>query len=145
MHKEAGSAENGQHTENAGKKDNFFNESRKLLENYVHDRILLLKLEVSKKAANVSAGIASAVALAGLALLALIFFSITLGFVFSKLTSSFIWGFGIVTAVYALLIVLVIMNKTWLKNKVSGAVISSMFSKKKENKPKDDVDTVSQN
>jgi len=144
MHKEAGSAENGQHTEHAGKKDNFFNESRKLLENYVHDRILLLKLEISKKAANVSAGIASAVMLCGLALLALIFFSITLGFVFSKLTSSFIWGFGIVTAVYVLLIVLVIMNKTWLKKKVSGAVISSMFSKK-ENKPKDDINTVSQN
>jgi hypothetical protein len=91
--------ENGQQQHTEEKKENFFSESKKLLENYVHDRILLLKLEWSKKAANASAGIANGVILGVLGVFSLIFFSITLGFVFSKLTGSFIWGFGIVTAV----------------------------------------------
>jgi F0F1-type ATP synthase assembly protein I len=118
---------NGQPKE---KKENFFAESKKLLEAYVKDRILLIKLEASKSAANATAGIVNGVLLALFGLFALIFVSITLGFVFSKLTGSFIWGFAIVTAIYLALIVTVIVARKWLSRKVSNAVISSIYSKK---------------
>jgi protein-S-isoprenylcysteine O-methyltransferase Ste14 len=121
---------NGQPQE---KKENFFLESKKLLENYVKDRILLIKLEASKSAANATAGIVNGVLLAVFGLFALIFLSITLGFVFSKLTGSFIWGFAIVAAIYIVLIVAVIIARKWTSKKIANTVISSIYSKKKEN------------
>jgi hypothetical protein len=140
MHNTASTVENGQQKHTEEKKDNFFSETKKLLENYVHDRILLLKLEWTKKAANASAGIANGLMLAVFGLFALIFFSVTLGFVFSELTGSFIWGFAIVTGIYVLLLVLLIANKKWITRKVSGAVISSVFSNKKEKAKSNDAD-----
>jgi hypothetical protein len=133
---------NGQPKE---KKENFFVETKKLLEQYVQDRILLLKLEMSKKAASATAGIVNGVALGLFALFALIFISITLGFVFSELTGSFIWGFGIVTAIYVALIVILIVARKWVTKKVSNAVISSIYSKKKEENKKQDDSYVSKN
>jgi hypothetical protein len=126
---------NGQPKE---KKENFFVESKKLLEQYIQDRILLIKLEASKKAATTTAGIVNGVVLGLLAFFALTFLSITLGFVFSELTGSFIWGFGIVSAIYIVLIVTVILAKKWLSRKVSNAVISSIYSKKKQEKQTED-------
>jgi hypothetical protein len=126
-------------------KEGFFSESKKLLEQYIQDRILLLKLEVSKTAATASASIANGVLLALFGLLALIFVSITLGFVFTRITGSFIWGFGIVSAIYIALIITVIVARKWLTKKVANAVISSIYSKKKEEKIKDDSDTASKN
>jgi hypothetical protein len=126
---------NGQPKE---KKENFFVESKKLLEQYIQDRILLIKLEASKKAATTTAGIVTGVVLGLLAVFALVFVSITLGFVFSELTGSFIWGFGIVSAIYIALIITVILAKKWLGRKVSNAVISSIYSKKKQEKQTED-------
>jgi protein-S-isoprenylcysteine O-methyltransferase Ste14 len=116
------------------KKENFFVETKKLLEQYVHDRILLFKLEMSKKAATATASVVNGVALGLFALFALVFVSITLGFVFSKLTGSFIWGFGIVSAIYIALVVICIVARKWVTNKVSNAVISAIYSKKKAEK-----------
>jgi hypothetical protein len=123
--------------ESTEKKENFFVESKRLLENYIRDRVLLIKLEASKSAANATAGIVNGVLLAVFGLFALIFVSITLGFVFSKLTGSFIWGFAIVAAIYIALIITVIATRKWLTKKVSNAVISSIYSKKKEAKDDD--------
>ncbi len=127
---ETGATVNGQPTEE--KKENFFVETKKLLEGYVKDRILLVKLEASKTAANATAGAVNGVLLAVFGLFALIFLSITLGFVFSELTGSFIWGFAIVTAIYVALIVTIILARKWVTKKVANAVIAAIYSKKKD-------------
>lgn len=127
------------------KKENFFVESKKLLEQYVNDKILLFKLEMSKKAATTAASLVNGLALGLFALFALVFISITLGFVFSELTGSFILGFGIVSAIYVLLVVGIIVGKKWLTRKVSNAVISSIYSKKKEAKAKQNGSHAEQN
>ena len=127
---------NGQ-PEEEEKKENFFVETKKLLEQYVKDRILLFKLEMSKKAASTTASVVNGVALGLFALFALVFVSITLGFVFSELTGSFILGFGIVSALYIALVVICIVARKWITKKVSNAVISSIYSKKKAEKDKD--------
>lgn len=127
------------------KKENFFVETKKLLEQYIQDRILLFKLEMSKKAAATTASLVNGVALGLFALFALVFISITLGFVFSKLTGSFIWGFGIVSAIYIVLVVICIVAKKWVTNKVSNAVISAIYSKKKDEKAKDNGSHVEKN
>ena len=127
---------NGQPKEE-DKKENFFVETKKLLEQYIQDRILLFKLEMSKKAATTTASIVNGVALGLFALFAVVFISITLGFVFSELTGSFILGFGIVSAIYIALVVICIVAKKWVTKKVSNAVISSIYSKKKVEKEKD--------
>ncbi len=123
---------NGQPT--AEKKENFFVESKKLLDGYIKDRILLIKLEASRSAANATAGAVNGILLAMFGLFALIFLSITLGFVFSELTGSFIWGFAIVTAIYIAMIIVAIASRKWLSNKIANAVISAIYSKKKDSK-----------
>jgi hypothetical protein len=128
---------NGQPAEEE-KKENFFVEMKKLLEQYIRDRILLFKLEMSKKAATTTASIVNGVALGLFALFALVFVSVTLGFVFSELTGSFIIGFGIVSALYIGLVVTCIVAKKWITKKVSNAVISSIYSKKEVEKEKED-------
>lgn len=120
------------------KKENFFAESKKLLEQYIHDRILLFKLEMSRKAATTTASVVNGVALGLFALFALVFVSITLGFVFSELTGSFIIGFGIVAVIYIALVIICIVAKKWIMRKVSNAVISAIYSQKTEEKDKHD-------
>ena len=134
---------NGDHKE---EKEHFFADTKKLLGQYIQDRILLLKLEASKTAATTSASIANGVMLAVFGLFAAIFVSITLGFVFSELTGSFIWGFGIVSAMYIALIIIVIAARKWISRKIANVVISSIYSNKKVEKAKDDSHhTVSEN
>lgn len=116
------------------KKENFFVETKRLLEGYVKDKVLLVKLQASKSAASATAGVVNGVLLAVFGLFALIFISITLGFVFSELTGSFIWGFAIVSAIYVALIVTIILARKWLTKKVANAVISAIYSKKKDSK-----------
>lgn len=132
---ETGAPVNSQPVEE--KKENFFVETKKLLEQYVRDRILLFKLEMSKKAATTTASVVNGVALGVFALFALVFISITLGFVFSELTGSFIWGFGIVSAIYIVLVVICIAARKWVTKKVSNAVVNAIYSKKKAEKEKD--------
>lgn len=132
MHKTATKVEDRKRQNNSENKENFFSDSKKLLENYVQDRILLLKLEWTKKAATAGAGIANALIFALLVLLLLIFFGLTLGFVLSELTGSYIWGFAIVTGIDILLIVLLLTKTRWVTKKLSGAFISLVFSMKDE-------------
>lgn len=121
------------------KKENFFVESKKLLEKYIQDRILLFKLEMSKKAATTAASVVNGVSMALFGLFAMIFLSITLGFVFSELTGSFIWGFAIVTLLYVALVVIMIVARKWISRKVSNAVVNAIYSgSKTQNKQEDD-------
>jgi len=114
------------------KKENFFAESKKLLESYIKDKILLFKLEAARSAAHATAGLARVMVLSVFAILAMLFISITLGFVFSELTGSFIGGFGIVAAIYILLVIIVAVSGKWLRRKVADAVVKAIYSSKKK-------------
>lgn len=109
----------------------FFEETKELLKSYVGDRIALIKLQGIEKVSTVAAGIASGVTLAVLGLFFLIFFSITLGFLFAHWLNSYAAGFGIVAGIYLLLIVIVVVfGKSIFGSLVTQKIIQNFFKKK---------------
>lgn len=110
---------------------NFFTDTIDLLKQYVGDRITLVKLQSIEKISTVSASIASGVTLAVLGLFFLIFFSITLGFLFAYWLDSNIAGFGIVAGIYLLLIIIVVVfGKKIFGNLITKKIIQNSFKKK---------------
>jgi hypothetical protein len=110
---------------------NFFTDTINLLKQYVSDRITLVKLQSIEKISTLAASIASGVTLAVLGLFFLIFFSITLGFLFASWLDSNTAGFGIVAGIYLLLIIIIVVfGKKIFGNLITKKIIQNSFKKK---------------
>lgn len=110
-------------------KEDFFTESRKELEQYVQDRMLLLKLQATEKTAKLVAMLFSGLLISLLSLFLLLFLSIMAGYYFGKVTGSLYAGFGLVAAFYLLLLILVIVTRKRYAKKIIDAVIQVFFDK----------------
>lgn len=121
----------GEESASAEQESNFFTDTINLIKQYVSDRITLIKLQSIEKVSTLAASIASAVTLAVLGLFFLIFFSITLGFLFSYWLDSEIAGFGIVAGIYLLLIIIIVVfGKKIFGNLITKKIIQNSFKKK---------------
>src|SRR5690349_14602759 len=110
---------------------NFFTDTINLLKQYISDHITLIKLQSIEKVSTLAASIASGVTLAVLGLFFLIFFSITLGFLFAYWLDSNIAGFGIVAGIYLLLIIIIVVfGKKIFGNLITNKIIQNSFKKK---------------
>ena len=110
---------------------NFFKDTIDLIKQYVSDRIALIKLQSVEKISMVAASIASGIVLAVLGLFFLVFFSITLGFLFSHWLDSETAGFGIVAGIYLLLIIIIVVfGKKIFGNLITKKIIQNSFKKK---------------
>src|ERR1700712_3281457 len=110
---------------------NFITDTINLLKQYINDRITLVKLQSIEKISTLAAGIVSGVTLAVLGLFFLIFFSITLGFLFSSWLDSNTAGFGIVAGIYLLLIIIIVVfGKKMFGNLITKKIIQNSFKKK---------------
>lgn len=120
--------------------EGFFEESKKKVEEYVQDRLLLLKLEAIEKSSRLIATMISGLLIAMFALLIIIFISIMAGYLFGALIHHVYWGFGIVAGIYIILLVVVIMlRKRLIEKHVVNMIIEIFFEKKPgENKEKTD-------
>lgn len=113
--------------EEAGK--DFFKESKAELEQYVQDRIWLLKLQIGEKSARMVAVLFTLLMIGLLAFFVLLFLSIMAGYYFSALTGSFFTGFGMVAAFYLILLITLILFREWIRKKVMDKVIAIFFAK----------------
>lgn len=112
------------------KKPGFFEETEEMVEKYVQDRMLLFKLQATEKAANLVALMVSGIVIGMIGFFILMFLSIMAGYYFAELTGSLFYGFGIITLVYiVLLIVLVVLRKKILHNFVANTVVRIIFDK----------------
>lgn len=119
------------HIEDAQEKPNFFTEIKDRFQEYVSDRITLVKLQAVEKISVAAAAIISGVLLAVFGLFLLIFISITLGFLFSHWLDSYAAGFGIVAGIYLLLILIVIFfGKKLFGNAITHKLIQNFLKKK---------------
>lgn len=110
---------------------NFFTDTIDLLKKYISDRITLIKLQSIEKISTIAAGIASGITLAVLGLFFLVFFSITLGFLFSYWLNNEAAGFGIVAGIYLLLIIIVLVfGKKIFGSLITQKIIQNFFKKK---------------
>jgi len=111
----------------------YFEELRTTLENYIQNRILLIKLQVVEKMSKLLAGMFTGLLIVILSFFVLLFLSIMLGYYFADLTGSNYIGFGILTVVYILLLVLLIVfRKNLVENKIINMVIEVFFDKNED-------------
>ena len=109
-------------------KQGFFKETQQLVEQYIQERLLLLKYQTAER----SAGIVSALLL-GLCLGALLFLIILAGsalavYSLAQLTASWYTGFFIVLGVYALILLIVYLKRKALRAYFSDMIVSLFFS-----------------
>lgn len=114
-------------------KQTFFEEARNLVEDYVEDRLLLLKLQAGEKAARLVSKLYIMFFLGLLVFIVLLIITVIAGYFLAFLTDNFIVGFGIIAILYIVLIfVLYFMHKRFLGKRVMNAVIKLIFDKKDE-------------
>ena len=112
---------------------NFFEESKLAIQKYLHDRLLLLKLQLTERIAKLISVMFACLMITVLIFFIILFLSIMAGFYFASLTGNNFWGFGIVAAFYLiLLIIIIILRKKVLQKSIINMVIAVMFEKTKE-------------
>ena len=116
--------------------NDFFTTSRRELEQYVQDRILLLKLQTSEKTARLVALLFSVLVIALLSFFVLLFLSIMAGYYFAGITGSLYAGFGIVATFYVLILVLLIFIRHGFNKKIINTIIKIFFDKTDEDDEK---------
>lgn len=108
--------------------EDFFESSQHLLQQYVKDRLLLLKMDTAEKTAKLASLFSVFIIIASLCSLILIFLSIAMGYFFAEKTGSLFYGFGIVALFYLVLLILVlIIKKKYLETFVTNTVIKVFF------------------
>lgn len=112
-------------------KQSFFEETRSLVEDYVEDRILLLKLQASEKVAKLVSVLYIGFAIGLMLFVILIIFTFLAGYFLSFVTDNFLIGFGLVAILYIFLIFVVYyMHKRFLGRYVADKVVKLIFDKK---------------
>ncbi len=106
-------------------KENFFVEMKEMVEEYAEDRILLLKLQATEKAARVSSSLFLGVVVGTLGLVVFMIASFIAGYYLSMAVNSYPGGFAILGGIYLLLILLVI----YIHKKYTGKIVADKVVK----------------
>ncbi len=123
-------------------KVNVFTESFKSAQDYLHQRMTLIKLQVIEKVSSLIASIVAGVLIALLGFFILLSLSIMGGFYFAELTGSNYIGFGIITGIYVVLLLIVFaLRKKVIGKSIINSVIKSMLDKT----PEHDADSNTKN
>lgn len=110
------------------KEADFFAESKQTIQDYVHDRLLLLKLETVEKTSKLLSMMFIGLLVTILSLFILLFLSFMAGYYFAAITGSLYLGFGIVCGFYVLLLAFMILaGKKLLHNFITNTVIETIF------------------
>ena len=112
-------------------KEGFFVEMKDLVQEYVDDRLTLVKLQATEKAAKASSVLFIGVAVAFLSLILLMILTFIAGYYLSMAVNSFPGGFGILAGIYILLILLLVyFHKKFIGKKISDSVVKFAFDTK---------------
>ena len=118
----------------------FFKDSGDRIEAYVKDQLLLMKLQGARKLSKLAAMMFAVLVVAILVFFIMLFLSVMLGYYFAELTGSLYLGFGILSAIYVVLVIVLIkLRSTVLEKMVANTVINILFD------PKDDEDDDDEN
>ena len=109
-------------------KQSFFKETQQLAEQYIQERLLLLKYQTAER----TAGIVSALLL-GLCLGSLFFLITLVGssmaiYFLAQLTSNWYAGFSIVLGLYVLILLVVYLKRKALRTYFSDMIVGLFFS-----------------
>jgi energy-coupling factor transporter transmembrane protein EcfT len=106
----------------------FFKESGERIEAYIKDSLLLFKLQGARKISRLAAMMFVVLVVALLVFFIMLFLSAMLGYYFAELTGSLYLGFGILSALYIIVaIVLIKLRKPLLEKLITNTVINILF------------------
>ncbi|MDE1193332.1 MAG: hypothetical protein PW786_14485 [Arachidicoccus sp.] len=114
------------------KKDNFFSDYTETLTNYLDDRLLLLRLKSVKKISSIIGQLICIAIIMGLCLLIFLFISVMAGFLLGKLFKSNFAGFGTVTGLFILALVIIIIKRKWFQKRLIGSFIIDILLDKND-------------
>ena len=109
-------------------KPSFFEETQDLVEDYVSNRLKLLRLQTAEKSAKLVSLLLTVLVMALLCFFILLFLSITAGYFLAQKTGSLFTGFGIVAIFYVLLLVVILyLRKRVLDKYIADTVVRIFF------------------
>ncbi|HEY8389272.1 MAG TPA: hypothetical protein VIK74_11745, partial [Parasegetibacter sp.] len=100
-----------------------------ILEQYVNDQLLLLKLTAAEKAGKAGALIFWLILSGILSVFLLLFISLMGGFYFAEVTGSLFKGFAILTGIYLLLFIILFFLRKKILNGLVNMLIAKVFEK----------------
>jgi ABC-type sugar transport system permease subunit len=111
----------------------FFSDSKAAVENYVQYKLHLVKLQAVEKISKLSAAMFAGIVIVVLSFFIVLFLSIMAAWYFGHLLGSPFKGFGIISAFYFLVLVLIlIFRKKVLERTITNSVINIIFEKPHE-------------
>ncbi len=114
--------------------ENFFAESREKIEEYIEDRMLLLKLRATEKISKLIGVMFATLLIVVFVFFILLFLSNTAAYYFAEITGSQYWGFGIVAGFYiVLLIVIILIRKKVIERYITNTVVNIFFERNEHN------------
>ena len=115
-------------------KQGFFKETIQLAEDYIDERLLLLKLQTAEKTAQMVSFIFVSFLIAIFACIILFLLTIIAAHYLVEITGSWYYGYGIITVFYLfILVILLYLRKSLLYKFLSDSVIRMLFEKTVEN------------
>jgi len=108
----------------------FFADTKLAVENYVENRILLIKLQATEKISKLAGAMFSGLLIAVISFFIILFISMMIAWYFGQLLDNVYLGFGIISAFYiVLLILLLVFRKKVLEKTITNTVINIFFEK----------------
>ncbi|MDD2793549.1 MAG: phage holin family protein [Sediminibacterium sp.] len=110
--------------------EHFFTDTRKELETYLENRVLLLKMQMTEKTGRLVGRLVVLLVLVILIVVTLFFASLMAAYYLSDVTDSLMTGFGIVAGGYLLVLILVWLFRNKLGRSVTDTVIQILLKER---------------
>ncbi len=110
----------------------FFKEYSSKITEYIDDRLLLLRLKSVKKISTLVGQFMCIAIIMGLCLLIFLFLSVMLGFLLGRLFKSQLAGFGTVTGLFIIALIIMIVKRKQIQTKFFGNLIIDILLDKNE-------------
>lgn len=115
-------------------KQGFFKDTQQLAEDYIRERLYLLKLEVAERSAKLASVMVTAMIVWAFLSIVLLLISAALCYYLQTITGSWLYGIGIVILFYIAIIILVfIFRKSFFYRHISNFIIRIFFEKSDNN------------
>jgi len=111
-------------------KQGFFKDTQELAEEYIRERLLLLKLEAAEKSARLASVAFTGIIIGAFSSVVMLLVSALACYLIQQATGSWLFGFGAVILFYVLVIALLIaFRKSFFQKQVANFVIRLFFEK----------------
>jgi len=121
-------------SENKDPNSDFFNDLKEAALRHFNNKLELTKLTAVEKGSRIAGLLASLVVIGIVLFLFMAYASLMLGFYLSEKLGSYFYGFGAVTGVLLLVLIVVFLFRTkWVEVPVSNQIIKIIFDNDDEN------------